>query len=103
MRVKENQEPVTHSVRKADDALEILAVDRTEQIGDGERVGGVPDVVDDAPVARRVVGERELADRVVRGSQLEPMRDALGRVPAVYMIHEAESVRQVPQAPTHSS
>lgn len=48
-------------VGEARDTLQVFLIHFSEQSGDLQQIGGVPDVIDDIGEAWRVVGEGELA------------------------------------------
>lgn len=61
------------------DLCQVLLVDFTENIRDRDGLGGEPDVIDDSLEARRVIRERELANRRIRAAQAKMMRDTTAR------------------------
>lgn len=75
-------------IREPRHALQILSVDLAQQTGDLERVGRVPDVVDDVGEARRVVSEGEFADVAVRRLEAEGMGHAVACEVAVLVVAE---------------
>lgn len=77
-------------VRKARHALQILLVDLAQQTGDLQRVGRVPDIVDDVGEARRVVGEGQFADVTVRRLEAEGVRHTVAREVAVLVRAEVD-------------
>ncbi len=77
-------------IRKARHALEILLVDLAQQAGDLQRVGRVPDIVDDVGEAGRVIGEGQLADVAVRRLEAEGMGHAVAREVAVLVVAEVD-------------
>ena len=73
-------------IREPGNALQILLVDLAQQTRDLQRVGRVPDIVDDVREARRVVGEGQLADVAVRRLETEGVSHAVAREVAVLVV-----------------